>query len=97
MSSSITFTGHHVELTEALKEFTHKKFDRITRHFDHIISIDIIFEVQKLSQVAKATVNATGKAFHADSSSSSMYESIDLLVDKLDRQIKAFREKQTEH
>jgi putative sigma-54 modulation protein len=93
----INFTGHHVEVTDPLREFTIKKFNRLQRHFDHIISINVTFEVEKLSQIAKATINAAGKAFHADSSSANMYESIDALVDKLDRQIKEHRKKQTEH
>ena len=97
MSSQITFTGHQIEVTDALREFTTKKFDRLIQHYDHIISLHVTFEVEKLLQIAKATVNTAGKAFNAVSSSPSMYESIDALVDKLERQIKDHRRKQTGH
>lgn len=93
----INFTGHHVEVTEPLREFTTKKFDRILRHFDHILSIDVTFEVVKLTQTVKATVNTSGKRFHADSESNNMYESVDLLIDKLERQLRDHRKKETEH
>ena len=62
-----------------------------------IISIDVTFEVEKLRQIAKASVHVAGKVFHADASSEDMYQAVDGLVDKLDRQLKDHREKQTSH
>lgn len=97
LETPITFIGHHINVTEPLREFTTKKLERITRHFDRIINIHVTFEVVKLSQVAKATINAAGKTFHADSESNNMYESIDLLVDKLDRQIKEHKHQEHGH
>lgn len=97
LNTPINFTGHHIEVTDPLRAFTIKKLNRLTKHFDKIIHINITFEVIKLSQIAKATVNIAGKDFHADSSSPNMYESIDLLVDKLDRQMSEHHKKHTEH
>lgn len=94
---AINFTGHHIEITDPLRDFTTKKFERILRHYDHIMSVDVTFEVVKLSQIAKATVNTAGKRFHADSDSSNMYESVDLLVDKLERQLKEHHDKEVRH
>ena len=93
----INFTGHHVDLTNPLKEFTTEKLEKLTRHFERIISIDVTFEVEKLRQIAKASVHVAGKVFHADASSEDMYQAVDGLVDKLDRQLKGHREKQTSH
>lgn len=93
----INLTGHHVEITHPLREFTVDKFERLARHFEHILSIDVTFEVEKLRQIAKASVHVAGKVFHADSESENMYNAIDGLVDKLDRQLKDHRKKQTEH
>ncbi|MAZ39312.1 MAG: ribosomal subunit interface protein [Legionellales bacterium] len=93
----INFTGHHVDLTNPLKEFTTEKLEKLTRHFERIISIDVTFEVEKLRQIAKASVHVAGKVFHADASSEDMYQAVDGLVDKLDRQLKDHREKQTSH
>jgi len=93
----INFTGHHVELTNPLKEFTTEKFEKLLRHFDRIMSIDVTFEVEKLNQIAKANIHVAGKNFYADASAKDMYEAIDGLVDKLDRQLKDHRDKQTHH
>lgn len=95
--TTINFTGHQIEVTEPLRDFTTKKFHRIQQHFNQIISINVTFEVVKLSQIVKATVTTAGKTFHADSTSNNMYESVDSLVDKLDRQLKEHRKKQTDH
>lgn len=97
VDTPISFTGHHVEVTDPLREFTTKKLNKLMRHFDRIIDINIVFEVEKLNQIAKATIHTAGKSFHADSESPNMYESIDLLVDKLDRQITEHKKKETEH
>ncbi len=86
-TANITFTGHHIDLTDPLRDYTTKRFDRILRHFDHITSIDITFEVEKLSQIAKATVNTSGKRIHADADSEDMYQSVDRLIEKLERQL----------
>lgn len=93
LDTPITFTGHHIEVTDSLREFTEKKFNKLTRHFDHILNINVTFEVVKLSQMVKASINTAGKTFHADSSSTNMYESIDALVDILDRQIRDHKHK----
>ena len=93
----INFTGHHVDITNPLKEFTQEKLEKLTRHFDKILSIDIIFEVEKLRQIAKASVHVPGKTVHADSEAEDMYKAIDALVHKLDRQLKDHRKQQTSH
>lgn len=93
----VSFTGHHVDVSQPLRSFTTKKLDRLQKHFDKIISIDVIFEVEKLEKIAKATIFLSGAKLYADSKSEDMYSAIDLLVDKLDRQIKQHKEKHQEH
>lgn len=92
----IHFTGHHIEMTDALKAFTAEKLERIQRHFDRILTINITFAVEKLNKVVEATVHVPGRSLHASSESEDMYSAVDLLVDKLDRQIKRHKEKETE-
>ena len=94
----LNITGHHVEITPSLRDFTNKKFARLVRHFDRIISIEVIFELEKLQQVAKATILAPKAEFHADAhtdtgTEENLYSAIDALVDKLDKQIKKHKEK----
>ncbi|MBB71538.1 MAG: ribosomal subunit interface protein [Legionellales bacterium] len=93
----INLTGHHVEVTPPLREYAVKKFERIVRHLDKIISINVVFEKQKVNQVAKATISAPGAQFYADEHSEDMYAAIDGLVDKLDKQVKQHKERQSSH
>ena len=93
----INFTGHRLEITPALREFTTNKLDRLQRHFDRITSINVIFDVEKMRQIAEATVFVSKGELHASSESEDMYSAIDSLVDKLDRQLIKHKEKMKNH
>lgn len=95
----INYTGHQIDNSQALRDFTDEKFAKLLRHFDKIISIDVTFEIEKkFNHIAKATIQAAGKVFHADADSTTdMYSAVDSLIDKLDRQLKDYRGKQLEH
>jgi putative sigma-54 modulation protein len=93
----LNVTGHHVDLTPALKGYVEKKFDRIVRHSDHVIDVHCILTVEKLRHKAEATVNLTGSKIHADATEDDMYKAIDALADKLDRGVKKHKEKLTDH
>lgn len=93
----INFTGHHIEVTPALREFAEGKFEKILRHFDKIGSINVVFEVDKLRHIAEATIHVAKNEFHAHADSEDLYSAIDLLIDKLDRQLKKHKEKITDH
>lgn len=93
----INLTGHHVEITPALKDYLNSKMERIERHFDHVTDIHCILTVEKLQHKAEARVNVSGGSLFADSTEEDMYAAIDGLVDKLDRQIKKHKEKLTDH
>jgi putative sigma-54 modulation protein len=83
----INISGHHIELTDALKGYVTDKLNRLARHFDHITSTQVTLSVEKSRQKAEATVRFSGGEIFADSIDQDMYAAIDLLVDKLDRQI----------
>lgn len=93
----ISFTGHRLDVTPALREFTTSKFDRLQRHFDKITSIHVTFDVEKLRQIAEATIFLSKAELHARSESQDMYSAVDILVDKLDRQIIKHKEKLQDH
>jgi putative sigma-54 modulation protein len=93
----ITFTGHHVEVTPALRELATSKLEKLTRHYDKIVSINVTFKVDKLQQVAEATVYVAKNEIHAHADSEDLYTAIDLMVDKLDRQLKKHKEKHSDH
>ena len=93
----ITLTGNHVDVTPALRDYVQAKFDRIERHFDHVTDIHVILSVEKQRNKAEATVHVTGASLYADAEHEDMYAALDLMADKLDRQVKKHKEKLTDH
>lgn len=93
----MNLTGHHVDITDALRNYVNEKFDRVMRHFDQVTDIHCILTVEKLRHKAEATIHVGGGTIFADSTQEDMYAAIDGLVDKLDRQVKKHKEKLTDH
>ena len=89
----INISGHHVEVTQPLKDYVMSKFERLERHFDQITNVDVTLVVEKMVQKAEASVHVAGADLFADSEDQDMYAAIDGLVDKLDRQIIKHKEK----
>lgn len=87
MLPPIQFTGHNVEINQMLRDFVNDKFSRLTKHADQIISVHVILNVDKLSQVAEARLHIPHSEVYAKAESEDMYKAIDLLVDKLVRQL----------
>jgi putative sigma-54 modulation protein len=93
----LSVTGHHVEVTPALRGYVEKKLERIVRHFDQVIDVHCVLTVEKLRQKAEATLHVSGGAIHADATEPNMYAAIDMLTDKLDRRVKKHKEKRSDH
>lgn len=93
----LNITGHHIDVTDALRNYVSGKLERLERHFDHVTVIHCVLTVEKLRHRAEATVNITGGQLFADATEADMYAAIDALVDKLDRQIRKHKEKVTDH
>jgi putative sigma-54 modulation protein len=93
----IEITGHGVEVTPALRDYTNEKFGRIVRHFEQLIGTHVVMHLDKNSHRIEATITASHKRFHAESTASDMYAAIDLLTDKLDQQVRKHKEKVTDH
>ena len=93
----INLTGHHVDITDSLRDYVNEKFKRLERHFDHINNVHVILSVEKLRQIAEANIHLNGGEIFANSEATDMYASIDSLVDKLDRQVIKHKEKLIRH
>jgi len=93
----INLTGHHVEITDALRQYVTSKIERLERHFDYVTNVHVVLSVEKLQQKAEATMHMSGADVFADSVHEDMYAAIDGLVDKLDRQVKKHKEKLKDH
>jgi len=90
---NVNLTGHHLEITPAIREYATGKFGKIKRHFDNVIDVNIILSVDKLKQKAEATVHISGKDVFVECEDENLYAAIDALVDKLDRQVLKHKEK----
>ena len=92
---NLNLTGRHLEITPAIREHVQTKLDKVKRHFDNVIDINVILSVDKLVQKAEATVHLSGKDIHAETEDANLYAAIDALVDSLDRQVLKHKEKRT--
>ncbi len=89
---NLTISGHHVDVTPSIREYVMNKLDRITRHFDQVIDIAVIFSVEKLRQKAEINLHVRGRDLHSEATEEDLYAAIDLSVDKLDRQVVKHKE-----
>ena len=93
----ITVSGHHVDVTPALRDYASSKLQRLERHFDNVTNAHVVLSIEKLRQKAEATINVAGASLFADAIDDDMYAAIDALADKLDRQIKRHKERRSDH
>ena len=84
----LDLSGHHVEITPAMRGYVLKKFERISRHFDQVIDVHCVLTVEKLRHKAEATVLLRGSKLYADAIMGDLYSSIDAFVYNLDRFVK---------
>ena len=94
---NLNITGHHIEVTPAIRDYVTGKVERVLRHFDQVTSAHVILSVEKLQQKAEVTLHVKGKDIFADAVDADLYASIDALVDKLDRQVLKYKEKVSNH
>ena len=94
---NLSISGHHVEVTPALREYVTSKLVRIRNHFDHVIDVSVILSVEKLVQRAEVTLRVTGKDIFAEATHADLYAAVDTLMDKLDRQVIKYKQKRQDH
>jgi putative sigma-54 modulation protein len=94
---NLNLTGHHVEITPALRAYVTTKLERVARHFDHVIDANVVLCVDKLRCIVEANLHVRGKEMHAECVDPDMYAAIDGLEDKLNRQVLKHKEKITDH
>lgn len=94
---NLSITGHHLEVTPALRDYVGQKLERITRHFDRVVDARVFLSVDKLVQKAEVNIHVPGRDIFAEASDQDLYAAIDLLADKLDRQVIKYKDKQNDH
>ena len=90
---NLTISGHHLEVTPALRDYVETKLARLSRHFDQPFEVRTQLSIDKPEHKAEATVNVSGRTLHADANAIDMYAAIDRLADKLDRLLVKHKEK----
>lgn len=90
---NLNLSGHHLEITPAIREHVLSKINKVKRHFENVIDVNVILSVEKLKQKAEANVHLSGKTIFVECDDANLYVAIDNLVEKLDRQILKHKEK----
>jgi putative sigma-54 modulation protein len=94
---NLNISGHHLEITPAIRGYVAEKLDRVKRHFDQVIEAKVIMQVEKLVHKVEVSLHVSGRDFHAHAEDGNMYAAIDLMTDKLDRQIVRHKEKNADN
>jgi len=94
---NLNITGHHLEVTDSIREYVTSKLDKVIRHFEHVTAVHVILSVAKLRQKAEITVHVRGKDIFVESEEEDLYAAIDSMIDKLDRQVVKHKEKSADH
>ncbi len=99
---NLTISGHHLEVTPALREYVLNKLDRVTRHFDQVVDINVLLTVEKKKekerrQRAEVTLRVKGRDIFVEHASEDLYAAIDQLMDKLDRQVVRHKDRLQNH
>ncbi|MHB2025557.1 MAG: ribosome hibernation-promoting factor, HPF/YfiA family [Elusimicrobiota bacterium] len=89
----IHLTAKQIKVTPAIRAYVQEKVEKAQRHFDHIISAQVFLSVQKRSHNAEIVVRAPGHTFRALATAADLYSAVDLAADKVDAQLKKFKEK----
>ncbi len=93
---NLQISGHHIDVTPALREYVETKLEPVVRHFDKVLAVNVILSVEKLKQTADVTMRVPGKELHITESHEDLYAAIDSMFDKLDRQVQKHKQKQQE-
>lgn len=93
----IKISGHHLDVTDALRSYVGDKFTRLERHSDQITSVRVILSPEPKTHKAESTIHLAGAEVFATAEAGDMYAAIDKLTDKLDRQILKHKEKTLRH
>jgi putative sigma-54 modulation protein len=93
----LSITGHHIEITAALRSYIERRLARIVRHFEQVIDTHFVLTVDKLQHKAEATLHVSGENIHAVATDGDMYVAIDALADRLERRVRKHKEKVTDH
>jgi putative sigma-54 modulation protein len=94
---NLSICGRHLDVTPAIREYVMNKLARVLRHFDHVIDTQVMLSVEPLRHRAEITMRLSGKDIHCEATDENLYAAIDLLADKVDRQVIKHKDKVRSH
>lgn len=94
---NLSISGRHLEVTPAIREYVLNKMAKVSRHFDHVIDTQVMLSVERLKHTAEITMRLRGKDIHCAANDDNLYAAIDLLADKIDRQVIKYKTKVQDH
>ena len=94
---NIQIIGHGVDVTPAIRSFTTEKISRLMKHYQNIPTCHVTFEIEKLEQIAHATMLYQHNEVYAKAQAIDLYGAIDLLFEKLERQLEKIKQKKLGH
>lgn len=98
----LLLSGHHLELTPAMRSYVEEKLERIRRHFEQVLEIEVILALEESAekekrQIADINLRVKNETMRAHAEAEDVYAAIDLAVEKLDRQLARFKGKLQDH
>lgn len=90
---NINVRGKHIDVTPALREHVEKRLGRVTRFFENLRDVNVVLKVEKERHIIEVTIPINGITLRGEESSTDMYASIDMVVDKLEKQLSKHKEK----
>ena len=94
---NLSINGRHLDVTPAIREYVTSKLGRVLRHFDHVIDTQVILSVEPVQHKAEVTMHLPGKDIHCEAQAENLYAAIDALIDKTDRKVIQYKDKQQNH
>ncbi len=93
----INITGHHVDITDGIREAVHSKLQKLQQHFPDIAPLNVIVTVEKHEQIAEITTHFLGQDVTAKAKASDLYQAISDVANKLSSLMKRQKEKVKSH
>lgn len=94
---NVTITGRRVEVTDALRAYIENGLAKVRHHFDKVIDVNVVLDVEKHRHIAEVNVHTNGLRMHGKEVSSDMYASVDAVLQKLDRQVRKYKDRINQH
>lgn len=89
----VRVTGRHIEVTPALRTYAEEKINRLERYVDKIVDAHVILSIEKYRHIAEITLHANSITIRGEEESGDMYSSLDLVIDKIERQVRRYKER----